>query len=59
MRADVIFVEAEADLGEVVDLMLESKVGAIPVVRPETREVVGIVSYIDVLRGVRDLVTEA
>jgi acetoin utilization protein AcuB len=58
MSADVIFVEAEADLGEVVDLMLESKVGAIPVVRPETREVVGIVSYIDVLRGVRDLVTE-
>jgi acetoin utilization protein AcuB len=58
MSADVIFVEAETDLGEVVDLMLESKVGAIPVVRPETREVVGIVSYIDVLRGVRDLVTE-
>jgi acetoin utilization protein AcuB len=58
MSSDVIFVQAEADLGEVVELMLESKVGAIPVVRPGTREVVGIVSYIDVLRGVRDLVTE-
>jgi acetoin utilization protein AcuB len=58
MSADVIFVEAETDLGDVVDLMLESKVGAIPVVRPETHEIMGIVSYIDVLRGVRDLVTE-
>jgi acetoin utilization protein AcuB len=58
MTADVIFVQAETDLGEVIDLMLESKVGAIPVVRPETREVLGIVSYVDVLRGVRDLVAE-
>jgi acetoin utilization protein AcuB len=58
MSADVIFVQAETDLGEVIDLMLESKVGAIPVVRPETREVAGIVSYIDVLRAVRDLITE-
>jgi acetoin utilization protein AcuB len=58
MSAAAIFVEGEADLGEVVDLMLESKVGAIPVVRPDTREVVGIISYIDVLREVWDLVAE-
>ena len=58
MNADVIFVDAEADLSEVVDLMLESKVGAIPVIRPGTREVTGIVSYIDVLRTVRDLLEE-
>ena len=30
--------------------------GAIPVVLPDTREVVGIVSYVDVLRAVRELV---
>jgi hypothetical protein len=38
--------------------MLEHKVGAIPVVRAGTRDVMGIVSYIDVLRGLRDLVAE-
>jgi hypothetical protein len=30
-------------------------VGALPVVRPGTREVVGIVSYIDVLRFLQTL----
>jgi acetoin utilization protein AcuB len=58
MSADVISVEPEADLGDVIDLMLENKVGAIPVVLPDTREVVGIASYIDVLRAVQDLVSE-
>jgi acetoin utilization protein AcuB len=58
MSSDVVCVDLEADLGEVVDLMLEHKVGAIPVVRSDTRQIVGIVSYIDVLRAVRDLVAE-
>jgi CBS domain-containing protein len=58
MSADVIFVEMEDDLDDVIELMLEHKVGAIPVVRADTRDVMGIVSYIDVLRGVRDLVAE-
>jgi acetoin utilization protein AcuB len=58
MSSDVVSVEAEDDLAEVVDLMLERKVGAIPVVRPDTGHVVGIVSYIDVLRAVRELVAE-
>jgi CBS domain-containing protein len=58
MRSDVIFVEMEDDLDDVIELMLEHKVGAIPVVRPDTRDVMGIVSYIDVLRGIRDLVAE-
>jgi acetoin utilization protein AcuB len=58
MSSDVIFVEMEDDLDDVIELMLEHKVGAIPVVRSDTRDVMGIVSYIDVLRGVRDLVAE-
>ena len=58
MSADVISVEPEADLGDVVELMIENKVGAIPVVLPDTREIVGIASYVDVLRAVHDLVTE-
>jgi acetoin utilization protein AcuB len=58
MSSDVIFVEMEDDLDDVIELMLEHKVGAIPVVRSDTRDVMGIVSYIDVLRGIRDLVAE-
>ena len=54
MSADVIFVEPETELGEVVDLLVENKVGALPVMRTDTREVVGIVSYIDVLRAFQD-----
>jgi CBS domain-containing protein len=50
MASDVIFAEPDTDLGDIIEMMLETKVGALPVVRPETREVVGIVSYIDVLR---------
>jgi CBS domain-containing protein len=58
MSSDVVSVDAEADLSEVVELMLESKVGAVPVVRPGTRQVTGIVSYIDVLRAVQNLLEE-
>jgi CBS domain-containing protein len=58
MSSDVISVEPETDLGDVIDLMIENKVGAIPVVLPDTRQVVGIASYIDVLRGVQELVSE-
>jgi acetoin utilization protein AcuB len=58
MSPDVIAVAPEAELGEVVDLLLEHRVGAVPVVRPETGELIGIVSYIDVLRVLRDSLEE-
>ena len=58
MSSDVIFVEPETDLGEVVDLLIENKVGALPVIRPDTREIEGIVSYIDVLRALQELLAE-
>lgn len=58
MSSDVVCVEPETDLSEVVDLLLEQKVGAIPVVQPDTRALVGIISYIDVLRVLRDLLEE-
>lgn len=54
MTPDVVSVGPEAEMGEVVDLLLEHRVGAVPVVRPETGELIGIVSYVDVLRAVRD-----
>ena len=49
MTASPLSVELEADAAEVVDLMLDNKVGAIPVVDAEGR-LAGIVSYVDVLR---------
>jgi acetoin utilization protein AcuB len=49
MSADVLSVEAEDDITEALELMLEHRIGAVPVVNPEQR-LVGIVSYLDVLR---------
>ncbi|HWC05540.1 MAG TPA: CBS domain-containing protein [Methylomirabilota bacterium] len=58
MSSDVISAGPETDLAEVIDLMIENKVGAIPVISPGTREVVGIASYVDVLQAVQNLVAE-
>ena len=53
MRPDVICVEPETDLSDVVELLVEHKIGAVPVVLPDTQAIVGIISYIDVLRAMR------
>ena len=58
MSSDVIYVEPETDVSEIVALLLEHKIGAVPVVQPDSRAVVGIVSYIDVLRAVQDALEE-
>jgi CBS domain-containing protein len=54
MTPEVVTVGPEDDLDELVDLMLESRVGAVPVVEEHSRRVVGIVSYVDVLRAFRN-----
>jgi len=51
MVLDVIKVHGDADVREVVDLMVEHKVGAIPVIDSSSGDLMGIVSYIDVLRN--------
>ncbi len=53
MSRDVISVEPEARAIDIVRLLLEHKVGAIPVVGADTGRVLGIVSYIDVLRALQ------
>jgi CBS domain-containing protein len=58
MRSDVIFVEPDTDVSDVVELLIENKIGAIPVALTDTREVIGIVSYIDALRALQDLLEE-
>jgi acetoin utilization protein AcuB len=55
MSSDVVSAEPESEVSDLVALFLEHKVGAIPVVLPETRRIVGIVSYIDVLRMLQDV----
>src|SRR5262245_57877663 len=53
MSADVSTIDPETDVEEIIDLLLELKVGALPVVDEETKELMGIVSYVDVLRALR------
>lgn len=53
MSASVLSLSPEDEVVEAVDLMLEHKVGAIPVV-DASGELVGIVSYVDVLAALRD-----
>lgn len=54
MTPDVITVGPDDDVGELVDLMLEGRVGAVPVVQGASAQLVGIVSYVDLLRVLRD-----
>jgi len=53
MSGDVLFVEKGTDVTIVVDMMVEHKIGAVPVV-DNTKSLVGIVSYIDVLAALRE-----
>ncbi|HXU91236.1 MAG TPA: CBS domain-containing protein [Methylomirabilota bacterium] len=55
MSPDIVDVDPDAELGDVVDLLVDNRIGAVPVVRPDSQELVGIVSYIDVLEAIRDL----
>ena len=55
MSGAVISVSPSSEIGEIIDIMLEERVGAVPVIDPEEGQLVGIVSYIDVLRAVREI----
>jgi acetoin utilization protein AcuB len=49
MSTDVIAVDVEADVAEIIDLMLDNKIGAVPVIDSDD-VLVGIISYVDILR---------
>jgi CBS domain-containing protein len=51
MSSDVISVDPETELSEVIDIMMEHRIGAVPVVATHTQDLVGIVSYIDILKA--------
>ncbi|MFI5300649.1 MAG: HPP family protein [Polyangiales bacterium] len=58
MTGAVVTVTPETDLVEVIELLLEQRVGAVPVVDADA-QVVGVVSYVDVLRSFGRAVAEA
>lgn len=58
MASDVISVDSSESIASLIDAMVEYKVGAVPVVDRHTDELVGIVSYVDVLRYARSLVDD-
>lgn len=55
MHTDVISVEPTAEISEVVELMLENKISAIPVVDKQNERLKGIISYVDILRAAQPL----
>lgn len=54
MSGDPISVGEESDHTELIDIMIEQKVGAVPVIDEGENRLVGIVSYMDVLKHARD-----
>lgn len=54
MRTSPVKVEPETGIGELTELMLLHRVGAIPVADLDTGDLLGIVSYVDLLRVLQD-----
>jgi CBS domain-containing protein len=50
MSGDVLTIEPKAEISELIEVMVDARVGAIPVVDQHDERLVGIVSYVDVLR---------
>jgi acetoin utilization protein AcuB len=55
MSSDVVTVNPETEVGEAIDLMIEHRIGALPVVEADSTKLVGILSYVDALRAAREL----
>jgi acetoin utilization protein AcuB len=53
MTSEVFTTTPDSDVKDVVDLIIEHRIGAVPVVDPGSGKLAGIVSYVDVLRVVR------
>lgn len=55
MTTDVLAVQPETQLADAVEMMVSNRVGALPVVERDTGRLVGILSYVDVLKVVQKL----
>ena len=58
MNTDVVSATPDTTLVEIIDLMLENHIGAVPVIDEAREEILGIVSYVDVLRAIREAAGE-
>ncbi len=52
----VVFVHPDTGLGDAIDRLLDFHIGALPVVDRDSGALVGIVSYVDLLRVMREMV---
>ena len=55
MHSDVITIGSETEVSEVAEIMIDHKIGAVPVCDQIEGRLIGIVSYVDVLRAATDL----
>lgn len=53
MKTDLFVVNASTSIRAVIDVMIESGIGAVPVVEDGTRHLLGMLSYVDVLKALR------
>lgn len=58
MRTDVLFLRPDAEVIEAIDTMIEFRIGAMPVLDGD-QQLVGIVSYIDLLEWLRSLLGQS
>jgi acetoin utilization protein AcuB len=58
MSAGVIAVEPGSKLADAIALLVDHKIGALPVVRGDSRELVGILSYVDMLRAYHESLSD-
>jgi acetoin utilization protein AcuB len=58
MSSNVVAVSPGDELVDAIDLMIEHKIGAIPVVDDRSDDLVGIVSYVDALRAAREALAD-
>lgn len=54
MKGDVLYVGPEADVKDAIELMVNYRIGAVPVVDTREESLVGIISYIDILKAVSE-----
>ena len=58
MRTDMLTVTPETPVTAIIDLLLQEHIGAVPVLQSASHALLGMVSYIDVLRVARTFFSE-
>ena len=53
---EFISVSPDLDISELIDIMLDDQLTAVPVVDPDTSALLGVVSYVELMRVVKSLI---